>query len=80
MIRAAELAVFLAPVLAVVLWRVAVARGLGGPPPRQLAAVFVALLVLAAALVVFAARDRLPPGRYVPAHIEDGRVVPGHAG
>ena len=35
--------------------------------------------VLAAALIWLASYDTLGPGeRYVPARIEDGRIVPGH--
>ena len=79
MIRLAELAVFLVPLAAFGLWRVAVARGLDGPAPRQLGAILVGLLTLAAVLVFLAGRERLPPGRYVPAEVRDGRIVPGHA-
>lgn len=76
--RFAELAVFLAPIAAFVLWRWAVARGLDGPPPRQLLGLFAGLVLIAAWLIYTGERERLPPGRYVPAHVEDGRVVPGH--
>ena len=79
MIRAAELTAFLAPLLAFVMWRVAVARGVDGPPRWQLALVFVALLALGAWLAVLSQREALPPGRYVPAQMIDGRLVPGHA-
>ena len=79
MIRTAELAVFLVPLLALLLWRMAVARGLSGPPPRQLAVLFALLAAFAAFLGVLASRERLPPGRYVPAQVVNGRVVPGHS-
>ncbi len=78
MIRAAELAVFLAPLAAFLLWRAARARGLNAPPPRQLALILAALAVLGGLLFVFSDRDRLPPGRYVPAHQENGQIVEGH--
>lgn len=79
MIRFAELAVFLAPVAAFFLWRLALARGLDGPPPRQLAFIFASLIALAAGLIFFAERDRLPPGRYIPARMDNGQIVPGHS-
>lgn len=79
MIRGAELAVFLLPLLAFGLWRLSVARGLSGPPNWQLGLIFAVLLGLAASLYAMAARERLPPGAYVPAQVVDGRVVPGHS-
>jgi hypothetical protein len=40
----------------------------------------VAVAVLAAALVWFAAHDTLGPGQaYVPARLQGGEIVPGHA-
>ena len=78
MARFAELAAFLAPIAAFLIWRAALARGLAGPDPRQLAMLTIALLVLCAGLVYLAERDKLPPGRYVPAQTVDGRIVPGH--
>lgn len=78
MIRFAELGMFLAPLAALVLWRVSVARGMNGPPPRQLALILGGLVILEAVLVTVAVRDRLPPGHYVPAEVRDGRIVPGH--
>ena len=76
--RFAELAVLFAPIAAYVLWRWAVARGLSGPPPRQLLILFGGLLLMAGWLIYTGEHDRLPPGRYVPAHVEDGTVVEGH--
>ncbi|MGI4954918.1 MAG: hypothetical protein ACRYGM_24185 [Janthinobacterium lividum] len=78
MIRLAEMSVFVAPLLALLLWRIAVARGLDGPPARQLGLILLFLLLTGAGLVVFAVRDRLPPGHYVPAQTINGRIVPGH--
>jgi hypothetical protein len=78
-IRAAELAIFLVPIAAFLVWRTAVSRGLDGPPPRQIAVLGVVVLVFAALLVWFARHERLPPGRYVPAvALPDGRIEPGH--
>ena len=81
MIRAAELALFLAPVAAYALWRVTVARGQVGPSPRVLSAILVGLLIFGGGLAWFGVHQRLPAGaRYVPAQLRDGQVVPGHAG
>ena len=80
MIRTAELAVFAVPVLAFLLWRAAVRQGLAGPPPRQLVGILVVLAALGTGLAWFAVHEGLPPGPYVPASLQDGRVVPGHAG
>ena len=77
--RFAELAVLFAPLAAFLLWRFAVARGLDGPPPRQLAVLCAGLLIMAAWLIYTSEHDRLPPGRYVPAHVENGQIVPGHS-
>ena len=78
MIRIAELAVFLAPLAAFLLWRAAIARGLDGPEPRQLYLIFAALILMCGGLIWLAERDRLPPGRYVPAAVVNGQVVEGH--
>lgn len=81
MIRLAELALFLAPLGAYVLWRGTVARGQAGPSPRVLSALLTGLLVFGAVLAWFGVHDRLPPGaRYVPAQLRDGVIVPGHGG
>lgn len=80
MIRAGELLAFLVPAIVVLLWRLAVMRGLDGPPPRQLAWLAVGLLVLGGVLGVVSLEDRMPPGQYVPAQTVDGRIVPGHVG
>lgn len=78
MLRGVELLAFLAPLAGVVLWAVAIRRGLNGPPPQQLAWIAAVLIGLAAGLAVISFRDRLAPGHYVAPHSEDGRIVPGH--
>jgi len=81
MIRAAELALFLAPLGAYILWRATVARGQAGPSPQVLATIFIGLLLFGGGLAWFGVHERLPAGaRYVPAAMQDGRIVPGHAG
>jgi len=38
------------------------------------------IILLATLLALLSARDALPPGaRYVPAQIENGRIIAGHA-
>lgn len=78
--RIVEVVLFLLPLAAFLLWRAAVRRGLDGPSPRNLLGIVVVLLLVGAGLAALAVRDRLPPGRYVPAALEHGRIVPGHAG
>jgi len=78
MIRLAEFAVFLAPLAAFLLWRAALARGLAGPPPRQLAFLFAALILTCGGLVYLAERDSLPPGPYIPATVINGKIIEGH--
>ena len=68
--RFAELAVLLAPIAAFTLWRLAIAR--------ELAVLFACLLLMAGWLIYTGEHERLPPGRYVPAHVENGQVVAGH--
>ena len=81
MIRAAELALFLVPLAAYVLWRVTAARRQAGPSPWVLSVLLLGLLLLGGGLAWFGVHDRLPAGaRYVPAQLRDGQVVPGHAG
>ena len=81
MVRAAEFALFLAPLAAYGLWRATVARCLDGPSPRMLAAILAGLVLFGAGLAWFAVHERLPPGsHYVPAELHDGRIVPGHGG
>lgn len=79
MLRWGEALLFLAPLAAFIVWRRAVARGLEGLPPRQIVALLVGLLLMGVALIWMGEREGLPPGRYVPAAVVDGRIVPGHA-
>ena len=81
MIRAAEIALFLLPFAAYLLWRAAATRGLAGPSPRVLSAILLGFLAFGGGLAWFGVHERLPDGaRYVPATLRDGRIVPGHAG
>ncbi len=81
MMRAAELALFLAPLGAYILWRATVARGQVGPSPQVLAIILGGLLLFGGGLAWFGVHERLPAGtHYIPAELRDGRIVPGHAG
>ena len=80
MIRLAELLVFLSPLGAYLLYRRTVTRGQSAPSRQMLAGIAAGLLVFGAVLSWFGVHERLPPdARYVPARIENGRIVPGHA-
>jgi uncharacterized RDD family membrane protein YckC len=79
MIRLAELALFLAPLAAYILWRVTVTRGQQGPSPALLSGILVGLLGFGAGLAWFGVRERFAASAdYVPAVLQDGRVVQGH--
>lgn len=80
MIRLAELLVFLSPLGAYLLYRRTVRRGQAAPSRQVLAGIAAGLLLFGAVLSWFGVHERLPPdARYVPARIENGRIVPGHA-
>ncbi len=77
MLRLTELALLLVPFAAFAFWRLA---GGGVPSAGLLGGAAAAMLLLAAALIWFANHETLGPGqRYVPAHVENGQVLPGHA-
>ena len=70
-----ELALFLSPFALYAAWRLAVARA----QPALLWGVAALVACLAIGTVWFGLVRRLSPGeQYVPAHLEDGRIVPGH--
>ena len=75
MLRLVEVALFLAPFAVVVAWRLFLpARG---PSWRLVAGVGALAVLLAGALLWLRAEDaEAPIAAYMPAHIEDGRVVP----
>jgi hypothetical protein len=77
-----ELALFLAPfvVYAIFLWstRAEVLDRAQWPLARVLWLLMAALLLMIGSFVVLAHWGGAPPGStYVPAHIEDGKFVPG---
>ena len=79
MIRAAELALFLSPLLIYVLWRRAAASGKMLPGRGALITLFAGLAILGAGLAWTGLHERHAEGsQYVPAQFQDGQVVPGH--
>jgi hypothetical protein len=78
MLRLTEVALFLAPIVAFVVWRLTLARG--GPPAGLVLAAACAVVALAAVLVWFGIERALPPDEtYVPPHVQGGHILPGHA-
>jgi len=77
MLRLAELVLFLSPFAVFAIWRLLAAEG--GPSLRVVLVSACFVVVLAGALFWLNRRDALPPGtEYVPAQLQNGRVVPGH--
>jgi len=78
MLRLTELALFLSPFLLFGVWRLAAARGI--PSGATVAVAAGALIVVLGVLLWFSEEGAMPgDATYVPAHLQDGRVVPGHA-
>ncbi|MGA8197702.1 MAG: DUF6111 family protein [Acetobacteraceae bacterium] len=78
MLRLVELALFLSPFVFFAIWR-AVGTD-GGPSIKVVGAAACVLALLAGTLVWLSLHQALPPGTaYAPAHLEDGRIVSGHA-
>ena len=78
-----DIVFFLLPFAAYGLYLLVTQRNLGGVAEwevRTLAFLSLAgAVVLTAAIVIFIHFDREPPGgTYVPAHMENGQIVPGH--
>ncbi len=79
MIRAVELSIFLTPLVAYFVWRRFAASGQLAPPRYALVALLVALVVAGAGLAWTGLEERHAEGsHYVPASMQDGRIVPGH--
>lgn len=76
--RFVELALFAAPFVVFGAWRLLAG---GGGPSRKLVVTATCIVVaLAGALYWFRREEAIAPGlRYVPAQLEDGHVIPGHA-
>ena len=79
MIRGIELSIFLTPLMAYILWRRFAASGRLAPPRYALLAMLAALVIAGAGLAWTGLEERHAEGsRYVPASMQDGRIVPGH--
>ena len=76
--RFVEIALFFVPFAVFAAWRVLAG---GGKPSRKLVVMATCVVMaLAGALYWFNREEAIAPGmRYVPAQLEDGRVIPGHA-
>jgi hypothetical protein len=78
LLRLTELLLFLAPFAAFAAWWLS--ASVGGPSRPVVIGAVCVLAVLAIALFWLRRENSLPSGgTYVPAELEDGRVVPGHA-
>jgi hypothetical protein len=78
MLRLVEIALFLSPFVFFAIWR-AVGTD-GGPSIKVVLAAGCVLALLAGTLVWLSLHEALPPGTaYAPAHLEDGKIVSGHA-
>jgi hypothetical protein len=73
--RILEIALLFIPVLLATAWW----YGIRGLSPRGIAAAAAILATLALTLY-WLGTDRAVSGRYIPAHMVDGRIVPGHGG
>ncbi len=75
--RYAEIALFAAPFLAFLAWRLIAPAG--GAIPRSLViGVLAGVAVLAGLLITLRVEETAPPGSvYIPAREEDGRIIPG---
>ncbi len=79
MTRVLEVALLLAPLAAYLLWRGLVARGAANPSRNTLLVLVAALLLLGGGLVWMSLSERHSGStRYVPAQMENGRIIPGH--
>ena len=74
MLRFAEIGLFLLPLGLYVLWRVLAPR----VRPAMLWIATVLIVALAGMAVGYGLKERMDPhDRYVPAHLQDGTIVPG---
>jgi tellurite resistance protein TehA-like permease len=79
---AIEIGLFLVPFVLYALFLVATNVGIVQPkawtPPRLVGLLIVSLLLVVASFLVLAQFSGAPPGStYVPAHVENGKFVPG---
>jgi hypothetical protein len=78
-LRFAEIALLVLPFVVFVAWRVLAPSA--GPPRVLVIAVTATVLAMAGLLLALWYEEAEPPGtRYLPAHLENGRVVPERMG
>jgi predicted phage tail protein len=78
MLRTGELVAFLFPFAVYLVWRRFSAGS--GPSASMLGGTLLALALFGAALAWFGVHRALAPdAAYIPAHVVDGRIVPGHS-
>jgi hypothetical protein len=76
-VRFAEIALLAMPFVVFVAWRMLAPNA--GPPKILVISVSATVVIMAGLLLLLWYQDASPPGTgYVPARIEDGRVVPSH--
>jgi hypothetical protein len=76
-VRFAEIALLALPFLVFVAWRLLAPTA--GPPRVLVVAVTATVVVMAGLLLGLWYEEAEPPGTgYVPAQLQDGRIVPGH--
>lgn len=76
MLRLAEIGLFLAPFGLFLLWRWLSPR----VRPGMLWIGTIVLVALAGVAIGYGLKERMDPhARYIPAHMQDGRIVPGEA-
>jgi hypothetical protein len=77
-LRLTELLLFLTPFVAFLVWWLSASAG--GPSWPLLIGTGCVLVLLVGVLVWLSRENALPPNAaYVPAELQDGRIVPGHA-
>ncbi len=78
MLRAVEIALFLAPFVAFAIWRLLSVES--GPPLWVVISAACFVVLLAGALFWLRQEEVIPGTVYVPAQLQDGRIVPGRTG
>ena len=78
-----EIGLFLIPFALYAAFLLATRAGVTQPqawtPPRIASLVIASLVLIVGSFLVLAQFSGAPPGStYVPAHVEDGKLVPGH--
>jgi Family of unknown function (DUF6111) len=76
-VRFAEIALLALPFVVFVVWRLLAPTA--GPPKVLVIAVTATVMVMAGLLLGLWYEEAEPPGTgYVPARLQDGRILPGH--